>query len=113
MKSVETQEALARVTAGTSSAVLFTANWCPFCRTFAPVFADVMAGQTDVTTVEVNLNDEGNPLWDVYRIDVVPTVLFFAAGEVTHRLDGRRGVGLARADLRDALQRVRQETGTI
>jgi hypothetical protein len=35
-----------------------------------------------------------NPLWEKYRIEVVPTVLFFKEKKVSERLDGVLMVGL-------------------
>jgi hypothetical protein len=40
------------------------------------------------------LDDYDNPLWDDYKVDAVPTVIFFEKGKVGKRLDGKFGVGL-------------------
>jgi hypothetical protein len=53
--------------------------------------------------VEARLDGEDNPLWDVFGIDIVPTVLFFEGGEVVQRLDGKPLVGLDEKKLEKAL----------
>jgi thioredoxin-like negative regulator of GroEL len=56
--------------------VLFYASWCPFCRSFLPIFTK---GQTNhsVKFLRVRMDDEANPIWGKYDIEVVPTVIFF------------------------------------
>jgi hypothetical protein len=56
-----------------------------------------------VKAVEVILDDEADPLWALYRIEIVPTVILFEHGEVTRRLDGRPGIGLSPRELEAAL----------
>ena len=48
--------------------------------------------------IEAVIDDEDNPLWDKYSVNIVPTVLFFDQGKVVKRLDGKGGVGLKAAD---------------
>ena len=62
-----------------------------------------MAGRPDITAVEVCLDSETNPLWVTYRIEVVPSVLFFKDGTVVRRLDGAPLVGVRVLDLEQAL----------
>lgn len=54
--------------------------------------------------VEAAIDEEENPLWDEYSIEIVPTVLFFENGKVVRRLDGKPGRGLAGRDLGEALR---------
>ena len=49
------------------------------------------------------IDEEENPLWEAYKIDIVPTVIFFESGKALRRLDGRAGVGLTGKDLAAAL----------
>lgn len=71
-------------------AALFWADWCPYARRFRPHFE---AADLRMDKAVVDVGDEG-PLWDRYRIPVVPTVLVFADGREVARLDGISGRGL-------------------
>jgi thioredoxin 1 len=74
-------------------AVLFAAEWCPFCRRFSPIFESALAGKGMLTAL-ADLSDLGNPLWETFDIQVVPTVVVFKDGELIHRMDGVLGQGL-------------------
>ncbi len=81
---------------------LFYAQWCPFCRAYLPVFRG--AESDGVKLVEVDISDESDPLWDVYGIEVVPTLILFHGGGVIGRADGRYLRGLEEADLERMIQ---------
>jgi thiol-disulfide isomerase/thioredoxin len=51
--------------------VLFTANWCPFCLMFNPVFRSTL-NEKNTPYAVVNLTDFRNPLWERFQIEVVP-----------------------------------------
>jgi thioredoxin 1 len=74
-------------------AVLFAAEWCPFCRRFSPIFESALAGK-GMPTALADLSDLGNPLWETFDIQVVPTVMVFKDGQLIHRLNGVLGQGL-------------------
>jgi len=78
--------------------VAFTAHWCPFCRRFQPLFDELAAGFPG-RAAAVWLDAGEDPLWDEYRVAVVPTVAVFRDGRVAARLDGVLGRGLLRRDL--------------
>ena len=78
--------------------VLFTANWCPFCRRFDPVF-DALAAGFRGRVVRAQLEDEDNPLWGDQHVDVVPTIAVFRDGRSVARHDGVLGRGILRIDL--------------
>ncbi len=80
---------------------LFHAVWCGYCQDFLPHFRGKDTGS--IKKVEVNLSEEINPLWDTYRIDVVPTLILFRGGSVLDRADGILGSGLTEANLEDLL----------
>ncbi len=103
MKRVIDEKALQREIDGRKAVVLFLADWCPHCRRFQPVFHDVAGARPDYVALEAGLDDEDNPLWSAYDIDVVPAVLFFEGGRVTKRIDARLGVGIEERQLRAAL----------
>ena len=87
------------------TAVLFHATWCPFCRAFRPSFEAAVADMPGVVAAEAILDDEDDPMWLDWSVDVVPTVVLFQDGHVAARLDGEEGLGLIEADLRVALAR--------
>lgn len=76
--------------------VLFTADWCPFCRRFGPLFEQAAArhGTRVAFAVADISDDDADPRWDRYGIAAVPTVLYFEEGGVAARLDGALGLGL-------------------
>ncbi len=80
-------------------AVAFLADWCPFCRSFEPGFAkEASRGGASFAVADLSL--EENPLWDRFRVDVVPTVIVFRDGLEVLRLNGQSGYGLDAGDLR-------------
>lgn len=82
--------------------VLFHAPWCPYCRSYLPVFRD--AQDKGMRLAEVDIGDYDNPLWETYGIEVIPTMLLFQGGRVVARADGRYHIGLDRADLERMLK---------
>jgi thioredoxin 1 len=74
-------------------AVAFLADWCPFCRVFAPEF-ERLAEDGGPATLVADVTDEASPLWDRFRIEVVPTVVVFHDGQAIFRADGVPGQGL-------------------
>ncbi|HEY3355169.1 MAG TPA: thioredoxin family protein [Polyangia bacterium] len=95
-------EALDEALHGRRVMALFHATWCPYCRTFAPVFRQA-AAPAGYAPLEIVIDDDDDPLWERYAIQLVPTVLFFEEGKVIQRLDGRPGVGLTEPLLRQAI----------
>jgi len=79
-------------------AVGFLADWCPFCRSFEPEFAK-LALRDGASRVVADLTDEDNPLWERFRIEIVPSVIVFQDGDPIFRVDGKGGYGLDAADL--------------
>ena len=74
-------------------AVLFAAEWCPFCGRFSPIFESALSEKLPGALAD--LSDLENPLWEQFGIDVVPTVMLFKDGELVYRKDGILGRGLA------------------
>lgn len=62
--------------------VMFTTDWCGYCRRFAPHFARLPGAHV------VDISDDDDPLWDDLRIRVVPTVLLFEGGAIVGRWEG-------------------------
>lgn len=78
-------------------AVVFAADWCPFCREFLPRFAPL--GTDDARPLFADLSDLDSPLWDRFHVDVVPTVIVFQDGIAVARVDGVSGEGIDSAGL--------------
>ncbi len=74
---------------------LFWATWCPFCRRYKPEF-DKVAAKLPWRFAAVYLDDESNPLWDDYNVEVVPTLALFRGGKLVDRQDGILGYGIDR-----------------
>ncbi len=77
--------------------VLFYSTWCPFCRSFQPVFDSYAEKASSAVYMKVPLDEDENPMWETYSLDAVPSVLLFRNGQVAKRLDCVRGVGLNEA----------------
>lgn len=77
--------------------VAFLADWCGFCREFAPLFEEL--GSDHVHLAIGDLSRNSNPLWDVFAVELVPTVIVFRNGKPVHRLDARPSEGLGPEDV--------------
>jgi thioredoxin-like negative regulator of GroEL len=82
--------------------VCFSADWCPFCRSFVKHF-EAIEPLRDFHTAIGDLTDTDSPLWELFSIDVVPTMIAFRNGESIRRWDGILGSGLRLQDA-DALR---------
>jgi thiol-disulfide isomerase/thioredoxin len=103
METVTDEAGLTAAIASEKTAVLFHTTWCPFCRSFRPTFVKEAAKAPAWRALEAVIDDESNPLWDKFSLDIVPAVLFFDRGKLVKRLDGKAGVGLGAAQLSAAL----------
>jgi len=74
-------------------AVLFAADWCPFCMRFVPIFNSTIT-EKGLSGALADLSDFENSLWEVFGIQVVPTVMVFKEGVLVYRKDGVLGRGL-------------------
>ena len=60
----------------------FWAQWCGPCKMLAPVLEEIATEQAGrAKVVKVNL-DENPGLAERYRVQAIPTLLYFKAGEV-------------------------------
>ena len=78
----------------------FWAQWCPPCGPLTRVLADLadeFAGRVVIAKLDVDANPETTR---AYRVHSMPTLLFFAGGEVTATIVGAR----PRSALRKALE---------
>lgn len=83
--------------------VLFAANWCGYCSRFIQLVRNVDSEYNE----RINLVDADEPdesLWDIYSINLVPTLVVIDHGKEIMRREGRIGVGLRQDDLLAAIQ---------
>ena len=85
--------------------VMFYAEYCPFCRSFAPIFESYSSDPNFIFS-KADITDDDDPLWNKYNIKVVPTLVAFQEGREVARRDGVRGEGLREEDLLSLLQEV-------
>lgn len=69
--------------------VMFTTDWCGYCRRFEPHFRRLGKG------IIVDISDDDDPLWDDLGIRVVPTVILFEDGKPVARWAGALNLGHA------------------
>ena len=74
--------------------VLFYSSWCPFCRSFLPIFNKNAQNREDKKFLRVKIDRFLNPIWEKYSVNVVPTVILFQGNKAHRRLDGVLGVGI-------------------
>jgi len=79
--------------------VLFYASWCPFSRSFLPVFEEyARSNPQECMRVVV---DEAPELCEEYSIEYYPTVLLFKRGKLCLRIDAEPGLGLTKKQLKE------------
>ena len=87
-------------------AAVFLASWCPFCRRFQPAF-EVAAKTGGILWASVDVSDDNNELWDIFKIEVVPTIVVFKEMKPVWRKDGVLGRGLSDADIGETLSKLK------
>ena len=55
---------------------------------------------------EVDISDDEDPLWELFDIKVVPTMIVFKNGEAIFRKDGLLGRGLSGKAIEEALEEI-------
>jgi thioredoxin 1 len=84
--------------------VEFWAEWCPPCRTMAPVLDSIAADFEDrLQVVKVN-SDEHPELARRYEVMGVPTILAFSEGQLRQRMVGARSRARLLEDLSDLIR---------
>jgi thioredoxin-like negative regulator of GroEL len=87
---------------------VFYASWCPFSRRFLAIFESAMTEKNGPQGALVDISDEDSPLWETFRVDIVPTLVGFRDGAAIVRKDGVAGVGLGMPELEDALRKMKR-----
>ncbi len=74
-------------TSGGLTLVDFWASWCGPCRRMAPVIDELAEEMTEVKFGKVNVDEEAQ-LSDMYRIEVIPTLMVFKDGRAVDSVSG-------------------------
>ena len=97
MFETESSSALKKRIAKGRHLVLFYAGWCPDCARFMPVF-DSLRPKAGLQPAKARTDEDENPIWEDWKIEVVPTVVLFENGkekarsEETSRDNCRKGL---------------------
>ena len=78
--------------------ILFYADWSEFCTKFKPIFESYQ-GRLKYKLAGAKVNEDDNPLWDMFRLESIPTMVAFSNGEIVNRRDAKKGVGLTKEDM--------------
>ena len=81
--------------------VVFVADWCGYSRRFLRA-AEPQAEGFPAPVLLADVSDEDDPLWDRFRLRIVPSLVLFKDGEPVWRMDGRSLVGLPPTALDEA-----------
>jgi thioredoxin len=101
MESEESEQLDKLLSSGQKTVAMFYADWCPFCKRFKPVFESV---KSKYKKIQLELNEDENPMWDKFAISAVPTVIAFEGNKIVARKDARMGIGLEKSDIDSLLQ---------
>jgi len=90
--------------------VAFLADWCPFCQRFRPQFS-ALEGSPNFRVAVGDVTSEESPLWEDFRIDVIPMVVVFRDGHEVFRAESVYGQGLPAGSL-EAVRSAAETNGT-
>jgi thiol-disulfide isomerase/thioredoxin len=104
MESKDSEQLDKLLSSGQKTVAMFYADWCPFCKRFKPVFESV---KSKYKKIQLELNEDENPMWDKFAISAVPTVIAFEGNKIVARKDARMGFGLEKSDIDSLLQELK------
>ena len=55
----------------------------------------------------IDISDDDNPLWEVFSIEVVPTLIIFKEGKAVFRRDGVYGRGLSEKAIDETINQMK------
>ena len=104
MESKDSERLDKLLSSGQKTVAMFYADWCPFCKKFKPVFESV---KSKYKKIQLELNEDENPMWDKFAISAVPTVIAFEGNKIVARKDAKMGVGLDKSDIDSMLKELK------
>ena len=63
--------------------------------------------KTGIEWSPTDISDDGNPLWEVFSIEVVPTIIIFKDGKAVFRRDGVLGRGLSGKAIEETVEQMK------
>lgn len=84
------------VAGGNRTVVFFEMSNCPYCVAYKSRFADLVGERPDLGFLRVKLDDPRHPLWGLYDIHAMPTVIAFERGAIVARADAILALGLSK-----------------
>jgi thioredoxin 1 len=88
----------------------FWAQWCGPCKMLAPLLEEIATEQSgNVKVAKVNL-DENAKLAEQYRVQAIPTLLYFAEGKVMDTTVGAASKKAILAKLQPLLSKPQPQT---
>jgi len=81
--------------------ILFYASWCPFSLKFLPIY-EKHAGCREQRFFRMTL-DGNEDVFDEHAVEVYPTLVFFKAGKIHERLNGKHLEGLKEGQLSELI----------
>lgn len=85
--------------------VMFYATYCGYCKSFALIFEEY-SQDYDFVFAKSDITNDDNPLWNVYKMELVPTLIAFKQGKVITRRDALQGIGLNEDDIKTLIQEI-------
>lgn len=85
--------------------VCFAAAWCPVTRRFMPKFIAQKSAMRGTLAI-ADITDLKDPLWDVFRIRITPSIVVFRDGVEHLRADGKRFLGVTGGALEKLQERL-------
>ena len=87
-----------KLSASKKTLALFYASWCHDSLSFLPIF-DANCQGSKCGIIKVKIDDDENPIWDSFKIDVVPTLVLFEKGKEKMRAETKGGRILCKKDV--------------
>jgi thioredoxin 1 len=97
-------ETVFATSAGKLTMVQFTANWCDSCREFQSTLEQLkeLYKISNVTFAKVDI-DQSPEIADQYKVDKLPTFLFFKNRQLINFIIGTEPIGHFKRAINDAL----------
>ena len=68
--------------------------------------------KTGIAWAPIDISDNDNPLWQIFSVSVVPTIIIFKEGKVVFRRDGGLGRGLSQKAIDETVNQMKLLSNT-